>query len=431
VSRILLRGGHLLDPASGRDERGDLLLDEGVVKAAGAGIAASGAQVIEATGCWVVPGFVDLHCHLREPGQEYKEDIASGGRAAVAGGFTSIACMANTHPVNDDPAMTDYILDRARQDSPARVLPIAAATRGLEGKVMTEMVALVAAGAVAFSDDGRTIMDGGVMRRVLQYSRLVEVPVIVHCEDRTLVGDGVVNEGPVSTRLGLPGNPGVAEEVQIARDLLLAEATGADLHVAHVSTAGGVAMIRRARERGISVTAEVTPHHLTLTDAAALGFDTNSKVAPPLRSDTDRKACREGLADGTLDAIATDHAPHAVHEKDLEFTLAPPGMIGFETALAVVLDLVREGDLTPLELVRRLSTNPARILKRAAGSLAPGSPGDVAVVDPERHWTYDPAKGYSKSRNSPWAGKALIGRVLLTFVAGKLVYDVERGVVAP
>jgi len=431
VNRILLRGGRLLDPASGRDERSDVLLEDGVVKASGAGLAASGAQVIDAAGCWIAPGFVDLHCHLREPGQEYKEDIASGGRAAVAGGFTSVACMANTHPVNDDPAMTDYILDRARQDSPARVLPIAAATRGLEGKVMTEMVTLVAAGAVAFSDDGKTIMDSGVMRRVLQYSRLVDVPVIVHCEDRTLVADGVVNEGPVSTRLGLPGNPAVAEEVHIARDLLLAEATGARLHVAHVSTAGGVAMIRRARERGICVTAEVTPHHLMLTDAAALGFDTNTKVAPPLRSDADRKACREGLVDGTLDAIATDHAPHAVHEKDLEFTQAPPGMIGFETALALVLDLVRQGELTPLELVRRLSTNPARILHRPGGSLAPGAPADVVVVDPERRWTYDPAKGYSKSRNSPWAGQTLTGRARLTFVAGRLVYDVERGVVAP
>jgi dihydroorotase len=431
VSKLLLRGGRLLDPASGRDERGDLLIEDGLIQAAGAGIAAAGAQVIEASGCWIAPGFVDLHSHLREPGQEYKEDIASGGRAAVAGGFTSIACMANTHPVNDDPAMTDYILDRARQDSPARVLPIAAATRGLEGKVMTEMVALVAAGAVAFSDDGKTIMDSGVMRRVLEYSRLVDVPIIVHCEDRTLVGDGVVNAGPVATRLGLPGNPAVAEDVHIARDLLLAEVTGARLHVAHVSTAGGVEMIRRARERGINVTAEVTPHHLMLTDAAALGFDTNTKVAPPLRSENDRLACRAGLVDGTLDAIATDHAPHAVHEKDLEFTEAPPGMIGFETAVALVLDLVRSNELAPLELVRRLSTNPARILRRAGGSLAPGAPGDVVVVDPEQRWTYDPAKGYSKSRNSPWAGQALTGRVRLTFVGGRLVYDVERGVVAP
>jgi dihydroorotase len=349
----------------------------------------------------------------------------------VAGGFTAVACMANTHPVNDDPAMTDFILDRARHDSPARVYPIAAATRGLAGEVMTEMSALVEAGAVAFSDDGRTIMDSGVMRRVLEYSRLVGVPVIVHCEDRTLVGDGVVNEGAVSTRLGLPGNPGIAEDVHVTRDILLAELTGAHLHVAHVSTAGGVAAIRRARERGLNVTAEVTPHHLTLTDEAALGYDTNTKVAPPLRSRADMEACRAGLVDGTLDAIATDHAPHAQHEKDQEFTLAPPGMIGFETAAAVVLDLVRSGELTPLELMRRLSTNPARILRKPGGTLGEGEPADVVVVDPERRWTYDPAKGYSKSQNSPWAGRTLTGRVVATLVDGRLVYHADRGVLMP
>jgi dihydroorotase len=374
---------------------------------------------------------VDLHAHLREPGQEYKEDIASGGRSAVAGGFTTVACMANTHPVNDDPAMTDFILDRGRQDSPARVLPVAAATRGLSGEVMTEMSALRDAGAVAFSDDGATIMDSGVMRRVLEYSRMVDAPVIVHCEDRTLVADGVVNEGPISTRLGLPGNPAIAETVHIERDLMLAELTGARLHVAHVSTAGGVASIRRARERGVQVTAEVTPHHLTLTDEAVLGFDTNTKVAPPLRGAADMRACRQGLVDGTIDAIATDHAPHAVHEKDLEFTQAPPGMIGFETAAPVVLDLVREGEISPLELIRRLSTNPARILGLAAGSLAVGAAADVAVLDPAHRWTYDPLKGYSKSRNSPWAGVELIGRVLTTIVGGELVYGYEQGVLAP
>jgi dihydroorotase len=339
--------------------------------------------------------------------------------------------MANTDPVNDDPAMTDYILDRARQDSPARVYPIAAATRGLRGEVMTEMAALVSAGAVAFSDDGRAIMDSGVMRRVLSYSRLVEVPVIAHCEDCTLVGEGVVNEGPVSTALGLPGNPAVAEVAHVERDLLLAELTGAHLHVAHVSTAGAVAAIRRARERGVNVTAEVTPHHLALTDAAALQYDTNAKVAPPLRSESDRRAVREGLRDGTLDAIATDHAPHAVHEKDQEFTLAPPGMIGLETALPVVLDLVRTGELSPLELLRRLSTNPARILRRPGGSLLPGEPADVVVIEPERRWTYDPAKGFSKSRNSPWGGKQLTGRAVATLVGGRLVYHVDRGVLVP
>jgi len=327
--------------------------------------------------------------------------------------------------------MTDYIIDRGKEDSPARVYPIAAATRGLEGAVMTEMSALVDAGAVAFSDDGKTIMDGGVMRHILEYSRLVEAPVITHGEDRHLVGNGVVNEGPVSTRLGLPGNPAVAEEILIVRDLMLAELTGAHLHVAHVSTKGAVAAIRQARDRGVHVTAEVTPHHLTLTDEALLGYDTNAKVAPPLRSAADVRACREGLADGTIDAIATDHAPHAVHEKDLEFTEAPPGMIGFETAFAVVLDLVRSGELSPLELMRRLSTNPARILKRPGGSLAVGAPADVVVLDPERIWIYDPAKGYSKSRNSPWAGQTLTGRAIATVVRGRLVYDVERGVLYP
>jgi dihydroorotase len=431
MARIVIRGGRLLDPASGRDESGDLLLEDGRIAGAGAQLAADGALAVDAAGCWVVPGLFDLHAHLREPGQEYKEDIASGGRAAVAGGFTAIACMANTQPVNDDPSVTEYILDRARQESPARVYPIAAATRGLAGEVMTEMAALVEAGVVAFSDDGRTIMDSGVMRRVLEYSGLVRVPIITHAEDRTLARDGVVNEGPVSTRLGLPGNPAAAETIHVARDILLAQLTGAHLHVAHVSTAGAVELIRAARERGVHVTAEVTPHHLTLTDEATLGYDTNTKMAPPLRSERDVRALRAGLADGTLDAIATDHAPHAVHEKDVEFTAAPPGVIGLETAVAVTLELVRAGDLAPIEWVRRLSSNPARIAGRPGGSLAVGAPADVAVIDPVRRWVYEPTKGYSKSRNSPWAGRELTGRALATIVGGRLVYDAERGVLAP
>ena len=429
--RIWIRGGRVLDPAAERDEPGDLLIEGGVIAAIGAQLDGCDAEVIDAAGAWIAPGFVDLHTHLREPGQEYKEDIASGGRSAVAGGFAAVACMANTQPVNDDPSMTDYIIDRGKQDSPARVYPVAAATRGLEGKQMTEMSALVDAGAVAFSDDGKTIMDGAVMRRVLEYSRIVGSPVITHGEDRHLVGDGVVNEGPVSTKLGLPGNPAVAEEVLIVRDLMLAELTGAHLHVAHVSTKGAVAAIREARDRGAHVTAEVTPHHLALTDEAVLGYNTNAKVAPPLRSAADVLACREGLVDGTIDAIATDHAPHAVHEKDLEFTEAPPGLIGFETAFPVVLDLVRSGELSPLELMRRLSTNPAKILKRPGGSLEIGAPADIAILDPETSWVYDPAKGYSKSRNSPWAGQTLTGRAIATIVGGRLVYDVERGVLYP
>jgi len=268
------------------------------------------------------------------------------------------------------------------------------------------------------------------MRRVLEYSRLVGAPVIVHAEDRTLVGEGVVNEGPVATRLGLPGNPAVAESVCVARDLMLAEATGAHLHVGHVSTAAAVELIRAARIRGVLVTAEVTPHHLALTDEATLGYDTNTKMAPPLRSAADVRACRRALADGTIDAVATDHAPHAVHEKEVDFAEAPNGIIGLETAVPVVLDLVRAGELTPLEWVRRMSTNPVRILKRAGGRLAVGTPADVTLVDPERRWTYDPAKGFSKSRNSPWAGQEMIGRAIVTIVDGRLVYHVDRGVLA-
>ena len=432
AGRVWLRGGRVLDPASGRDGRADVLIEDGRIAAVEDALDGVGdAEIVNAEGLWVAPGFVDLHAHLREPGQEYKEDIASGGRAAAAGGFTAVCCMANTDPVNDDPSVTDYILDRARKESPVRVLPVAAATKGLAGEVMTEMALLVAAGAVAFSDDGKTIMDSGMQRRVLEYSRLVEKPVMVHAEDRTLVRDGVVNEGAVSTRLGLPGNPAMAEIVHVARDLLLAELTGAHLHVAHVSTAGAVAHVREARARGVHVTAEVSPHHLTLTDEATLGYDPNTKMAPPLRGKDDVAACVAGLADGTIDAIATDHAPHAVHEKEVEFTAAPPGVLGFETAFAVVLELVRRGALTPLQLVASLSWNPARVLGVAMGRLEHGAAADVVLIDPARRWVYDPAQGFSKSRNSPWAGRELEGRVLATWVGGRLVYQQGRGVLAP
>ncbi|MCG8587899.1 MAG: dihydroorotase [Proteobacteria bacterium] len=429
MSRIRIRGGRLLDPSRDLDEVGDLLLEDGRVAACGGELDARGAEVLDAEGCWVAPGFIDMHVHLREPGQEYKEDIASGGRAAVAGGFTGVACMANTQPVNDDPAVTDHILERAKHDSPTRVYPVAAATKGLAGEVMTEMVALRDAGAVAFSDDGMTIMDAGVMRRVFEYSKLVDAPIMVHAEDLALVDKGVVNEGPVSARLGLPGNPSQAEDVHVARDIMLARMTGARLHVAHVSSAGAIELIRRAREAGIQVTAEVPPHHLTLTDEATLGYDTNTKMAPPLRTAADRDACRQGLLDGTIDAIATDHAPHALHEKERDFVEAPPGILGLETAFPVVMDLVREDGLEPLELVRRLSTSPASILRVEGGSLAAGAVADVVVCDPARSFVYEPSKGYSKSRNSPWAGKTLTGCVVATLVGGELVYHVDRGVV--
>lgn len=431
TKQVWIRGGHVLDPASGWDGPGELLIEGGQIAALGETLEAPDAEVIDATSAWVLPGLIDLHTHLREPGQEYKEDIASGGRSAAAGGFSAVACMANTQPVNDDPSVTHYILERARQESPVHVYPVAAATRGQAGEVMTEMVALTKAGALAFSDDGRTIMDSGVMRRVLQYSKMVDRVVMTHAEDRTLVGDGVVNEGAVSTRLGLPGNPAAAEVIHVARDLILAEETGAHLHIAHVSTAGAVEYIREARARGVRVTAEVAPHHLALTDEATLGYDTNAKMAPPLRSERDRLACRAALVDGTIDAIATDHAPHAVHEKDVEFTAAPPGVLGFETAVPITLDLVRSGELSPLEWVRRLTQNPARILRCPGGNLSVGSPADLCVIDPDRRWTYDASKGFSKSLNSPWDGHAMVGRAIRTFVGGRQVYHVEEGILAP
>jgi len=425
---VLIRGGRVLDPANDHDAVADVLIEEDRVLEVGPDLSAENAEVVEAAGKWVAPGFVDLHVHLREPGLEYKEDLASGGRAAVAGGFTSICCMANTDPVNDDPSVTKYILDRAAKDSPARIFPIAAATRRLAGEVMTEMSALKDAGAVAFSDDGETIMDAAVMRSVLEYSKLVDAPVVIHAEDCGLRADGVVNEGRMSTRLGLPGNPVEAEEIHVARDIRLARLTGARLHVGHVSSGGSVALIRQAKEEGLSVTSEVTPHHLSLTDEATEGFDTSTKMAPPLRTQDDVETLRKALAEGVIDCVATDHAPHATYEKDVEFTAAPCGVLGLETAFGVVNDMVRQGEISPLELMRRMSTTPARIFGLEGGSLSSGSVADLVLLDPEAAWVYDPTEGFSKSRNSPWGGSELTGQVFATFVAGRLVYQAGRGV---
>ena len=428
MSRLLIRGGRVLDPASERDELADVLVEDGQLAAVDRDLPSDGAEVIEAQGAWVAPAFVDMHVHLGEPGREYKEDLRSGGCAGIAGGYAALACMADTDPVNDDPAVTEYILDRARSSAPLRIYPIAAATKGRAGEVMTEMVALRSAGAVAFSDDEATIASSGTMRHVLEYAQLTDAPVIVHSEDRSLVGRGVMNEGPVSTRLGLPGNPTVAEDICVARDLRLAKLTGSRLHVGHVSSAGSVDLLRRARDEGVDVTAEVTPHHLTLSDEAVASFDTNTKMSPPLRSAEDIEALRDGLCDGVIDAIATNHVPHAVHEKEVDFVDAPAGVIGLETAFAVTMELVRSECLSPLELVRRLSTTPAALLGVEGGSLALGARADVCILDPARRWVYDPAKGYSKSRNSPWIGQELEGRVTATVVRGQLVYDVDRGV---
>ena len=426
--RTLIRGGRLLDPATKTDATADLLIEDGIIIGSGPGLDAAGAEVIDASGCWVAPGFVDMHTHLREPGQEYKEDIRSGGRAAAAGGFTSVACMANTKPVNDDPSVTKFIIDQAEKHSPVRVYPVAAATIGLAGEVMTEMSALRDAGAVAFSDDGRGTEDANVMRHVLEYSKMVNAVVMVHAEDECLRADGVVNEGFVSTQLGLPANPSAAEDIRVARDIALTRMTGARLHIAHVSSKRAVDSIRAARDEGLQVTAEVSPHHLTLTDTETLGFDTSTKMAPPLRSAEDVEACRRGLVEGVIDAIATDHAPHAVYEKDVEFISAPCGILGFETAYPVVMDLVRSGELTPLELMDRMSLGAVRILDVPGGSLEIGAVADIVVLDPSTIWKYDPALGYSKSRNSPWAGREMEGQVAYTLVAGNVVYDRDRGV---
>jgi dihydroorotase len=369
-----------------------------------------------------------MHTHLREPGLEYKEDIRSGGRAAAAGGFTSIACMANTDPVNDDPAVTKFIIDQAKKNSPVRVYPIAAATIGLAGETMTEMVALWEAGAVAFSDDGKGTEDANVMRHLLEYSKLVDAVIIVHAEDECLRAEGVVNEGLVSTKLGLPPNPSAAEEIRVARDIALARITGARLHIAHVSTKRAVDYVREAQDEGLQVTAEVSPHHLTLTDSETLGFNTSTKMAPPLRSTEDVAACRRGLIDGIIECVATDHAPHAVYEKDVEFIAAPCGILGFETAYPVVMELVRDGEITPLALMDRMSLGGCRILGVPGGSLEVGADADVVVLDPETIWKYDPANGYSKSRNSPWAGREMVGQVAYTLVRGNVVFDRQRGV---
>jgi dihydroorotase len=422
-----IRAARILEPATGRDELGDLDIEDGVIAAFGRDLPGRADEVVEANGHWLAPGLIDLHAHLREPGEEYKEDIASGTRAAAAGGFTTVCCMANTDPVNDSPAVTEYILRRARQTGTVRVHVIAAATQGLAGVVMSEMVALREAGAVAFSDDGRPIMNAAVMRRVLEYARGVGRPVVAHCEDLDLKGEGVVHEGAHATCCGLPGSPAEAETAMVARDIELARLTGGHLHVAHVSAARSVELIRQAKAGGVRVTAEVTPHHLALTDEAIRGYDTNTKLAPPLRSAADREALIDGLADGTLDCIATDHAPHAVHEKDVEYTAAAFGVIGLETALSIALELVRLERLDALGALARLSSGPARVFGLRGGTLELGAPADLVLIDPDRVWKLEPQAIVSRSQNSAFLGRELRGRARGTWVGGRRVHDLDAG----
>jgi dihydroorotase len=427
MSRLRIHGARVLDPASGRDETLDVDVEGGRIRAVGADLTGSVKQVIEGDGLWLAPGLVDLHVHLREPGQEYKEDIESGTRAAAAGGFTTVCCMANTEPVNDCVAVTEFIQRRAREVGHVRVEIIAAATQGLCGEAMTEMGLLAAAGAVAFSDDGAPIMDAGVMRTVLEYARGVGRPVVEHCEDLNLRGKGVVHEGPHSTYAGLPGSPAEAEIVHVARNLELARLTGAHLHIAHVSAAGSVERIREAKEAGVRVTAEVTPHHLALTDEGIRTYDTNTKMAPPLRSARDREALREGLADGTINCVATDHAPHVFHEKDVEYIDAPFGVVGLETALPVVLELVRTDRLSALDAVACLTVRPARVFGLRAGTLEVGAPADLVLIDPDLAWKVMPESLLSRSKNSAFLGRELRGRVVQTFVEGRAVHTLQAG----
>lgn len=429
---ILIRGGRVIDP--GRfNGLADVLIENGKIVAVGpnvkipAGKSGAGPTVVEATGKLVLPGFIDLHVHFREPGFEYKETIQTGTAAAAAGGFTSVCCMPNTNPVNDNQAVTEFILDQARATGSAHVFPVGAITKGSEGKELAEIGELRRSGCVAISDDGRPVMNSLVMRRAMEYALAFDLPVVDHCEDLHLSEGGCMNEGIVSTELGLPGIPAAAEDVQVARNVALAELTGARLHLAHVSTAGSVRMVREAKARGIRVTAEACPHHFSLTEEAVRGFDSHAKMNPPLRTKQDVQAIREGLRDGTIDVIATDHAPHAIQEKEQEFAAAPFGVVGLETALPLTLALVEEGVLSLERAIAALTTEPARVVGLKKGTLAPGADADVVVVDPEAQWVVEPARFRSKGRNTPFAGWKVKGQVALTILNGTIVFQAGRG----
>ncbi|MBL8041444.1 MAG: dihydroorotase [Nitrospira sp.] len=424
--KLLIQGGHVIDP--GRvNGVADVLIDNGAIAAVGPKLAVpAGATVIPAAGRLVVPGFVDLHVHFREPGFEYKETIQSGTEAAVAGGFTTVCAMPNTNPVNDNQAVTEFMLERAKAAGNAHLYPIGAITKRSEGKELAEIGDLRRAGCVAISDDGKPVMNSLVMRRAMEYARAFDVPVVDHCEDLHLSEGGCMNEGVISTELGLPGIPSAAEDVMVARNVSLAELTGARLHLAHISTAGSVRMVREAKARGIKVTAEACPHHFTLTEEVTRGYNTHAKMNPPLRTSADVQAIKDGLRDGTIDVIATDHAPHATQEKQQEFTEAPFGIVGLETALSLTLALVEEGVLTLESAIDKLSTAPAKAFSLNAGTLAVGAPADVAIVDPDRQWEVDPSRFRSKSRNTPFAGWTVKGRVTTTIVSGRVVYELDR-----
>jgi dihydroorotase len=470
--RYFIKNGSIIDPARRVATVGNVLVENGKVArvidlvdlAMAPEPVGDGVEVINARGAVIAPGFIDLHTHLREPGEEHKETIASATEAAARGGFTTVCAMPNTQPPHDRAAVVRQVREIARRRGAVRVEPIGAVTLGRAGKTLTEMAELVEAGCVAFSDDGSPVSDAAMMRNALAYAAMLEVPIMSHCEDLTLSRGWAMHEGAISTRLGLPGYPAAAEEVQIARDIALSELTGAHIHICHVSTAGGVALIRAAKERGLHVTAEVTPHHLTLTDRWVLGslgeptprpqpprrreargrrgkktepglglpswldptrlppYDTSTRVSPPLRGEEDVEALIEGLRDGTIDAIATDHAPHSRVDKECEYGVSAPGISGLETALALVLTLVHRGEMDLVNTVAKLTEGPASVLQRTPATLRPGSPADIVIFDPDHSWTVDTSKFASKGGNSPLHGQQLKGQVMLTMYRGNLVF---------
>jgi len=422
--KILIKNGRLIDPVNDMDMVTDLLVEDGKVAMIDQNISISSSdiEVIDATGQLIIPGLIDMHVHLREPGYEYKETIKSGTMAAAAGGFTTVCCMPNTKPVNDSQSVTEFILHKAATEGVVNVLPIGAITKAAKGEEITEMAELRDAGCIAFSDDGRPVMNSSVMRRALEYAKMFGLPLISHCEDLALSEDGVVNEGRVSTELGLKGIPNASEDIITARDIALSELTGGRVHIAHVSTKGSVDLIRIAKQKGLNVTAETCPHYLVLTDEAVTGYNTNAKMKQPLRSQEDVEAVRSGLKDGTIDVIATDHAPHAQEEKEMEFDYAPFGITGLETALSIIMRLVEEGLLTLNEMVIRMSSKPAMILGIDRGNLKVGAVADITIINPHSTWVVESLNLKSKGKNTPFEGWKLKGQVSTTIVGGRVVY---------
>ena len=425
---ILIRGARVIDPGN-LDQVSDVLISKGVIEAVQpAGTietAGPDVEVLDGNGLWLTPGLIDMHVHFREPGQEHKETILTGSRAAAAGGFTAVVTMPNTEPVNDDPAITALMLDKAAEAGLVRLYPVAAISKGIKGEQLCEFGELKAAGAIGVSDDGRPVMNGQLMRRALEYAAAFNLLVISHCEDLHLAEGGAMNEGANATRMGLGGIPNASESVMVMRDIALAQLTGARVHIAHVSTRESVAAIRKAKEEGVPVTAETAPHYFTLTDAAVDGYNTNAKMNPPLRSEQDRQAIRQGLADGTLDVIATDHAPHSVLEKEVEFDLAANGIVGLETSLPLGLKLVEEGVLSIEALIEKMAAGPARILGLECG-VRVGMTADLTLIDPAEEYVVNAGDFKSKSRNTPFEGMQLKGRAVMTIVGGKVVYNRKR-----